>query len=137
MSDEKPNDLWNKENSDEVQMSLTQRLWSEGYASFYATKDGAGGDRWPYIIALDKDEKWVLKVVIDYEISELNLVTNSEKLSQIRERIYSTPSSYSDGMNNDCGFAIYSVEDEEWLFAPYSKRRVSDRDELDELGDVL
>lgn len=125
------------EKSNDAQMSLTQKLWEKGYASFYATKDGTGGDRWPYIIALGQDEKWVFKVVIDYEISELNLVANSKKLEEVRKRIYNSPSSYSDGVDDDCGFVIYHIDSEEWLYAPYSTKTVSDRESLEKLGEVL
>jgi hypothetical protein len=121
----------------DVERSIAEILWDEGYVSFYAMKDGAIDFVGPYVIAIDDGGYWILKTIVDYNISTLKLQYYSDRLSEIRQKIYDRPSAFDGGREYDCGYAIYHVETEEWYYCPYSQQSVEDVTEHKKLLEVV
>jgi len=121
----------------EPREDLSSTLWDLGYAVFHSAEVGGLEYSGPYLVAIDEDDCWVLKILLDYSIPDSSLQVYGDGLPEIRQRVYSNSSTYGSSRTSDCGYAIFYVPDEEWYYVTYSVDEIDDLTAFDKLLEVV
>lgn len=116
---------------------LFVELEDRGYIVFDASRPITGSNFEDYFLVMEEDGYWVLRYVLDYGLGSFTLKDHREELEEVRNGLFHSSSTYSDGRNHDCGYAIYNSQDGNMYFAPYTKTRVEDVEKLDLLMEVI
>lgn len=137
MSQESENEREYRRREAYISDNLTTLLWDQGYTPFYSS-DGPLTDKdSPHVIALDRGGVWVFHPMVDYGISEMYLTEESETLDETRENVHKHSSVFANERVYDCGFAIFSLDEQQWYYVPYSIEVIDDVTEHKRLVEVV